>query len=102
MTPLLQILLVAVGTFAIRISAIVVLARRAIPPKVEQTFRLIAPAVMAALVAHSLLLDHGTVRDLGVWHVAGLVAIGVALWTRSVGWTLLVGLLTFWGLEAVF
>ncbi len=102
MTPLVQIVLVALGTYAIRISAIVVLARRMIPPKVEQTFRLIAPAVMAALVANTLLLDHGAVRPVGLWHLAALVAIGVALWTRSVGWTLLVGLIVYWGLEALW
>ncbi|MCB1248839.1 MAG: AzlD domain-containing protein [Acidimicrobiales bacterium] len=102
MTPLVQIVLVAIGTYAIRSSAIVVLARRTIPPKVEQTFRLIAPAVMAALVANTLLLDHGSVRPVGVWHLAGLVAVGVALWTRSVGWTLLVGLIVYWGLEAIW
>jgi branched-subunit amino acid transport protein len=100
-TPLLQIVLVALGTYAIRISAVVVLGRAAIPPKVEQTFRLIAPAVMAALVANSLLLDRGELRPPGVWHLAAAVATGVALWTRSVGWTLLVGLLVYWGLEAV-
>ncbi|MFV1989883.1 MAG: AzlD domain-containing protein [Acidimicrobiales bacterium] len=102
MNPAYQVLLAGVGTFFIRSSALVILGDRAIPDRVQQTLRLIAPAVLSAIAANSLLLDSGDIRPLGSWHLAALVAVGVSLKTKSLGWTLAAGLVALWAIQAIF
>ena len=92
---------VAAGTLAMRASMITLLADVAIPLRVEQALGLVAPAVLAGLVAQTLFLDHGEFRPFGTWYVAGAVAATVAWRTRSFGWTLLAGMLSVWLLEAL-
>jgi branched-subunit amino acid transport protein len=72
-----------------------------IPRRVEQALGLVAPAVLAGLVAQTLFLDHGDMRPLGSWHLAGAVAAVVAWRTRSFGWTLVAGMGSVWLLEAL-
>ncbi len=96
MRVLLIFLAAAVGTYAIRISGILLLGRgRRLPARVERSLRLVGPAAMAAIVANSLLLDEGGWRGFGAWHLAALVAIGVAVWRRSSGVTMLAGAVAF-------
>ncbi len=57
----------------------------------EQALSLVAPAVLAGLVAQTLFLDHGDVRPFGTWYLAAAVAALVAWRTRSFGWTLAAG-----------
>lgn len=91
-------LVAAIGTYLIRISGIVLLGgKRELPPRVRRSLNLIAPAAMAAIIANSLLLDGVTWRPFGAWHIAAAVAVGVALWLRSMGWTLLIGVVVFAG-----
>ncbi len=101
MTDLFIVLAAAVGTFALRASMVTLLADATIPPRVEQALGLVAPAVLAGLVAQTLFLDHGDWRAPGAWHLAALVAAVVAWRTRSFGWTLAAGMVTVWTLEAV-
>lgn len=94
--------LAGIGTYLIRVSGIVLLGGdRELPESVTKTLRLIAPAALAAIVANALLLDGGQWRGFGAWHLAAIVAIAVAVWTRSMGWTLLVGAVAFAGLLLV-
>ena len=95
------VMVVAVGTLAMRASMVTLLADVTIPPRVEQGLSLVAPAVLAGLVAQTLFLDHGDWRPLGTWYLAGAVAAVVAWRTRSFGWTLLTGMLSVWFLEAL-
>ena len=92
---------VAAGTLAMRASMITLLADVTIPPRVEQALGLVAPAVLAGLVAQTLFLDHGEFRPFGTWYLAGAIAAAVAWRTRSFGWTLLAGMLSVWFLEAL-
>jgi len=92
---------VAVGTLGLRASMVTLLADRTIPPRVEQALSLVAPAVLAGLVAQTLFLDHGEFRPFGTWYVAGAIAAAVAWRTRSFGWTLLAGMGSVWLLEAL-
>ena len=100
-TDLFIVAVVAAGTLAMRASMITLLADVAIPLRVEQALGLVAPAVLAGLVAQTLFLDHGEFRPFGTWYVAGTVAAMVAWRTRSFGWTLLAGMLSVWLLEAL-
>jgi branched-subunit amino acid transport protein len=95
------VLAVAAGTLAMRASMITLLADVTIPPRVEQALGLVAPAVLAGLLAQTLFLDAGELRPFGTWYVAGALAAVVAWRTRSFGWTLLVGMASVWLLEAV-
>ncbi len=95
------VLAVAAGTLAMRASMITLLADVTIPPRVEQALGLVAPAVLAGLLAQTLFLDAGELRPFGSWYVAGALAAVVAWRTRSFGWTLLVGMASVWLLEAV-
>ena len=98
---LIIILAVAAGTLAMRASMVTLLADVTIPPRAEQALRLVAPAVLAGLVAQTLFLDAGQLRPFGSWYVAGAIAALVAWRTRSFGWTLLAGMLSVWLLEAI-
>lgn len=102
MSPLLQVTLAGAGTFLIRISAIAFIGDREFSKTIEKTLRLIAPAVLSALAANSLILDSGELRGLSSWHAAAAIAALVALKTKSLGWTLAAGLAALWAIQAIF
>lgn len=90
------ILAVAVGTYAMRASLLVALARVTIPPRIERGLRYIGPAVMAAIVAPAVLAPDGALVVLDWRPVAALVA-GVVAWRwRKVPLTLAAGLGTYY------
>jgi branched-subunit amino acid transport protein len=95
------VLLVAAGTLAMRASLVTLLANVAIPSRVEQALGLVAPAVLAGLLAQTLFLGDGEIRLIGSWTAAAAIAALVAWRTRSFGWTLLVGMASVWILETV-
>lgn len=91
----------AAGTYAIRISGVVLLKdEERIPTPIRRALRMVAPAAMGAIVVNSLFLDQGQWRGFGAWHIAAAVAIGVAIWRRSDGWSLLAGAVAFAALIA--
>lgn len=95
------VLAVAAGTLAMRASMVTLLAEVTIPPRVQQALSLVAPAVLAGLVAQTLFLDHDELRPFGTWYIAAAIAAAVAWRTRSFGWTLLAGMVSVWLLEAL-
>ncbi|WP_161794546.1 AzlD domain-containing protein [Demequina globuliformis] len=96
MTAFIVFTLAAIGTYLIRLSGIALLGDgKQLSPRVRKALTLVAPAAMAAIIANSLFLDQGAWRDFGAWHLAALVAVGVALWKRSMGWTLVAGATAF-------
>jgi len=101
MNPLLQIMLVALGTYLLRVSMVVALGRFALPPSVERALRLVAPAVLAALVAQTLLLDDGGIREWSSWYPAAIVAAAAAWLTKSTAWTLVAGFTSVWVFAAI-
>jgi branched-subunit amino acid transport protein len=100
-TDLAIVLVVGVGTLAMRASMVSVLADRTISPHLEQALGLVAPAVLAGLVAQTLFLDHGAWRPFGGWYLAAAIAALVAWRTRSFGWTLLAGMAAVWLAESL-
>lgn len=100
-TDLFIVAAVAAGTLAMRASMVTLLAEVTIPPRWQQALSLVAPAVLAGLVAQTLFLDAGELRPFGSWYIAGAIAAVVAWRTRSFGWTLLAGMASVWLLEAM-
>lgn len=101
MSELTIVAVVAGGTLLMRASLVTLLAGVKLPARVEQALALVAPAVLAGLVAQTLFLQGGDTRPAGTWHVAAGMAAVVAWRTRSAGWTLLVGMISVWVLEAL-
>ena len=96
MRTFLIFLAAGIGTYAIRVSGLLLFGgERRLPERVERSLRLVGPAAMAAIIANALILDQGEWRAFGAWHLAALVAIGVALWKRSSGWTMGLGAAAF-------
>lgn len=93
---------IGVGTFLIRLSFLVVLARvDAIPPLVTRILRLIPAAVLAAIAMPALTHANGAFDLATDRFVAGAVAAVVAWRTRNVVATIAVGMSVLWGLDAL-
>jgi branched-subunit amino acid transport protein len=101
MTDYLYVAIVAGGTLAMRASLVALLANVTIPTRVEQALGLVAPAVLAGLVAQTLFLEGGEIRPFDTWYIAAALAALVAWRTRSFGWTLVVGMGCVWILAAI-
>jgi len=94
-------LFAAIGTYLIRISGVVLLRDpERIPAPVRRALTMVGPAAMGAIIVNALFLDHQEWREFGPWHIAAAVAIGVALWRRSQGWSMLAGAVAFAALVA--
>ena len=101
MSDIALVTIVAAGSLLMRLSLVVLLADVTIPERLAQALRLVAPVVLAGLVAQTLFIEGGEFRAFSSWYVAALVAALVAWRTRSIGWTLLIGMVSVWALEAV-
>lgn len=96
MTVFLIFTATAIGTYLIRLSGIALLSNpERIPPRVRRALGLVAPAAMGAIIVNTLFLNEGQWRAFGAWHLAAVVAIGVALWKRSSGWAMSLGAAAF-------
>lgn len=98
MSPWLIVLIVGIGTYLIRLSFVGILGDREIPAAVERPLRLVAPAVIAAIAIPEVVAPADVV-DFSLDNLrllAGIVAILVAWRTRSIGWTIGVGMATLW------
>ena len=94
---LLLFVLAGIGTYLMRASLVVLLGRVAVPAGLERSFRYIAPAVLAAIVAPALLLDGAGTPDVLDARVLAGIAGGIAAWRwRTIPATLAVGLGTWW------
>ena len=92
-----QFLLAGVGTYLIRLSAIGLAGHGVtVPPRLERTLRLIAPAVLAAIVANGLLLDAGHLNARVSWYVGTLVAVWIIVRFRSAVWSMAAAMFIVW------
>ncbi|MEX1279728.1 MAG: AzlD domain-containing protein [Acidimicrobiia bacterium] len=96
MSPLAVVVIAGVGTYLLRVSLIALLGRVSIPPLGERALRLVAPTVLATIAAQGVLTLDGQLRPFDVRHVAAAVAFAVAWWTKSIAWTLAVGMGSLW------
>lgn len=97
MSVTLQILLVGLGTYALRGSFIALASRVGeIPPRANMALSMIPPAVLASIVADSLLFSGDSWRGFDEWHIALAVTTVVAWRTRSIALCLAIGMPLVW------
>lgn len=97
MRALVLFAIAGVGTYLLRASLVVLLGRVTVPARLERSFRYIAPAVLAAIVAPALLLDAGGAVDpVDVSVLAGAAAVLAARKWRTIPATLAAGLGVYW------
>ncbi len=100
MSPFWQFIIAGVGTYAIRVSAIALVGQGvAIPQGLERTLRLIAPAVLAAVIANGLILDHGHLNLRVSWYAGTAIAVLVVYRFRSAAWAMTLAMLAVWALQ---
>ena len=90
----LTMLLVGLGTYATRLSFILLFGRREIPGGMRRALRFVPPAVLTAIIFPELLLPEGRL-DLSLGNerlIAGLLAILIAWRTKNVLLTILAGM----------
>lgn len=92
----IEVLIAAAGTYLLRVGVVAFAAGRDFPPRVRGVLRLIPAAVLPALVANALVFEDDGIRAFGPWYLAFAVALAVAVRTRSVGWTLSIGMIAVW------
>lgn len=87
------IVLIGLGTFAMRASFLAFADRLAdVPPTIQRLLRQIPPAALASIVAPALLRPEGHIDLLQPRLAAGVLAGLVAWRTRNIALTLLVGM----------
>ena len=102
MSHLWVIVLSGIGTYLIRLSMVVLAGRLPEPsPDTLATLRLIAPSVLAAIVADRLFVTDGALGARWDWVAASVVA-GWAAWRfRSAAVAMAVGMLAVWAIAFV-
>ena len=79
--PWVVVALVGIATIAIKAIGPILLGGRALPPRIASLIGLLAPALLAALVAIN---TFGEARSLVVdARLAGVAAAGVAVWRKA-------------------
>ncbi len=102
-TALLWITLIAAGliTYAFRLSFILLLGRIQLSALVRRALRFVPPAALTAIIFPELLIRDGELA-VGLDNprlLAGLLAIVVAWRTKSILWTIGVGMVALWLLQ---
>jgi branched-subunit amino acid transport protein len=97
------ILGIAAGTFLLRVSFVLLFGRLPIPIPLQRVLRFVPAAVLSALIVPALLFRDGAFA----FHLrnerllAGLIAALVALRTKSIGMTIVVGMTALWILQSL-
>ena len=99
----LTIIGMGIVTYFIRISPIVLLERFELNDNIKQALRFVPVAVLTAIVFPEMFQPGGQL-DLSLGNdrmIAGLIAIGVAYFSKNVIWTVVLGMMALWGLQLV-
>ena len=94
--------IIAVGTFALRFSFIYLFGKVDMPDWLRRALRFVPASVLAALVFPALTYPNGAL-DLSLGNIRLLAGLGGALvaWkTKNVLWTIAVGMILLWVLQA--
>ncbi|MBY4898908.1 AzlD domain-containing protein [Cupriavidus sp. AU9028] len=98
--------MVAAGlaTYLIRLSFIAIEGRLRLPPWFRTALQFVPAAMLSALIAPDLLMRDGALAlsPDNTRLLAGLLAIVIAAWTRSVAWTIAGGMAALLLLEMLF
>ena len=93
----------AAGTFALRFSFIYLFGKVEMPDWLRDALKFVPASVLAALVFPALVYSDGAL-DISLNNIRLLAGIGGALvaWrTKNVLWTIVVGMVLFWILQAL-
>ncbi|MDJ0837785.1 MAG: AzlD domain-containing protein [Acidobacteriota bacterium] len=103
LTLWLVILVAGVGTFVLRLSFIVLLEKIKEPEAMRRSLKYVPPAVMAALVASSILVnDNQLFVSLDNHRLTAALIAGLVGWrTKSLLWTILTGLIALFALTSL-
>ena len=103
MTIWLIMIALAIGTFLIRVSFIMLLSNRNVPPQILRALRFVPASVLSALVIPQILTrNHSISISLAnPQMVAGIIAAVVAWRTSNVLYTILSGMIVLWVLQAL-
>ncbi len=97
----LLFLVIAMGTFLLRLSVIALWGKiGTVPDSIERGLRFIPPAVLSALVLPAVSTSDGYF-EIGPRMAAGLVAVLVAWKTRNVFLTIVAGMAALWIIQAL-
>ena len=99
----LLFVVIAAGTFALRFSFIYLFGKMDMPDWLRRALRFVPASVLAALVFPALTYSNGAF-DLSLGNIRLLAGLGGALvaWkTKNVLWTIVVGMILFWVLQAL-
>ena len=91
-------------TYGIRLSFILLWGKITLPPALQRSLRFVPPAVLSAIIFPELVVRGGAVDPSpgNPRLLAGLVAVGVALKTRSVALTIGCGMAALWAIQALW
>lgn len=94
----------AIATMATRIPVLVALSRRTLPAGIERALRYVPPAVLSAIILPIVVLSEGKLNlvanNATLW--ASLAAALIAWRTKNLLLTIVLGMLVFALLHAVF
>lgn len=104
MSPWVIVMLIGLGTYLTRLSFVALFGRYGVPPWLVAPLRYVGPAVLAALVAPAVIAPEGPldVTPGNPRFLAAVVAVGVAMRTKSVSWTIVAGMGALWLTQAAW
>ncbi len=104
MRELLLILGMTVVTFATRYPPLALIGRMPLPRRVFRALQFVPVAVLTAIIAPGLLMPQGSIQidPDNTYLIAGLVAIAIAAWTRSLLPTIIGGMAAFMIWRTIF
>lgn len=101
----LWLIIIGMGviTYAIRLSMIVMSGQVQLSDQLQRALRYVPPAVLSAIILPEMVQPGGTL-DISLGNerlLAGLIAIVVAWYTQNMIWTVAIGMITLWLLQAI-
>jgi branched-subunit amino acid transport protein len=96
MSYLVLLLSLSAVTYFTRIAMIALIGNAALSPVVLRALKLTIPAVFCAIVSMGIFAPTQTIDLFSPRVPAALVAAVVAVRSRSMGWTIGAGMLTYW------
>jgi branched-subunit amino acid transport protein len=104
MTIWLIMIALALGTFIIRISFIILFSNREIHPLIVRALRFVPASVLSALVLPQILTRNNSLRIslTNPQLIAGIIAALIAWRTKNVLFTILSGMVVLWVLQLLF
>jgi branched-subunit amino acid transport protein len=90
-------------TYAIRLSMIVISGQIQLGDSLQRALRYVPPAVLSAIILPEMMQPGGTL-DLTLGNdrlLAGLIAMLVAWFTKNMIWTVAIGMIALWILQAI-